>query len=185
MGGGGGGTYGGYNVFGKLAAELPRQGIAVLLLHYPEGNPGAPPLQGGISKTVEHAERLIEWFGTHVGSKVVPIALVGWSMGGAVAIEVAANGIRMKNMNIKGVGTIASMKDVARTSPGIIVDSGADLLLLHNVSEDCNASNSHRIAKLAGIEPMLFHGENHAVKSAFGVLLQWLPRSFQKSTGYC
>eukprot|EP00746_Dinoflagellata_sp_MGD_P137229 gnl/MRDRNA2_/MRDRNA2_71051_c0_seq1.p1 gnl/MRDRNA2_/MRDRNA2_71051_c0~~gnl/MRDRNA2_/MRDRNA2_71051_c0_seq1.p1 ORF type:complete len:397 (+),score=51.98 gnl/MRDRNA2_/MRDRNA2_71051_c0_seq1:68-1192(+) len=179
MGGGGGGTYGAYNVFGKLAAELPRHGIAVLLLHYPEGHPGAHPRKGGISKTMEHAEHLIKWFCARVCSPALPIAVVGWSMGGAVAIDVAANGIRRKSMNIQGVATIASMKDVSKTSPGEIIESGARMLLLHNVDEQCNASNSYHIGKLAGIEPMLFPGENHGVKSAFGVLVQWLPSCLQ------
>lgn len=174
-GGGGGGTYGGYHVFARLAAELPSRGIAVMLLHYPHGEPDGRPREGGILHTVEHAEKLIEWF-LDSYSRSLPVGLVGWSMGGAVAIETAANAIGTCRWDIRCVATIASMRDVSQESPKTIVASGAELLLLHNVNGKCNAANSKAIARMAGgLKPMLHPGEDHGVRSAFDVLVKWLP----------
>lgn len=178
LGGAGGGTYGGYNVYGKLASELPKQGIAVLLLHYPPGDPGHP-LQGGISRTQHHIEALMQWVREHA-SPQLPVALVGWSMGGAVAIEAAASTVSNRTMCIRGVATIASMKEVSPESPSVLVKSQVELLLMHNLSKECNASNSWKLARLAGdgIEPLLFPDENHGVRSAFNKLSVWLPALF-------
>jgi len=175
----GGGTYGGYNVFGRLAATLSTRGITVMLLHYPKGEPEGRPKQGGILHTVDHASALLDWF-LDASSRSLPVGLVGWSMGGAVAIDVAARGIRAHTLNVRCVATIASMKDVMTDAPKTIVDSGAKLLIIHNVANTadyrCNALNSKAIARMAGgLKPVLFQNENHGVKSAFGLLGTWLP----------
>jgi alpha-beta hydrolase superfamily lysophospholipase len=168
-------------VYGKLASELPKQGVAVLLAHYPSGAP-LSPLKGGIEQTVEHVEALLAWAREYVGNPQVPVAMVGWSMGGAVVIEVGARAVRNGTVNLLGVATIASMKEVSIDSPRILVQNNVDLLLMHNVEGRCTGVNSKKIAKLTGgkVEPLLFPGENHGVKSAFGQLRTWLPTVFSK-----
>lgn len=183
LGGGGGGTYGAYNVYGRLAAQLPRLGIAVLLLHYPDGHPGHP-LQGGIPRTVAHAEALIEWALGFAGDPRLPLAFIGWSMGGAVVIDAAANMLRrQEKADIRGVATIASMKEVCQDSPKILTDAKVDLLLMHNINRQCKALNSYKIGRLAGgIEPVIFDGENHGCASSFEHLLPWLHSQFHIGT---
>jgi len=178
-GGGGGGTYGGYNVFGNLASELAKHGIAVLLMHYPADEPGRP-LEGGIAKTAEHATALLDWAISQYGSPQMPVALVGWSMGGAVAINTGASAVRSCEASMRGVATIASMKEVAEGAPKTLVDAQVPLLLMHNVAGRCTGANSIKIAQSTGrkVEPLLFPGEDHGVKSAFCQLLSWLPPLF-------
>merc|ERR1712228_517348 len=124
------------------------------MLHYPQGDPGRP-LEGGIEHTIHHAESLLSWFQAHTGVSRLPVALVGWSMGGVVTIEVAANILRKNALsdakfNVRGVATIASMKEVQRDSPQLLVRNNVELLLMHNTNGKCKASNSFKIAKLAG-----------------------------------
>jgi hypothetical protein len=113
-------------------------------------------------------------------------------MGGPVAIETAANILRRQSgkdnaqrdrrteeseIVVRGVATIASMKEVSADSPQMLLNANVELLLIHNVNEQCKGANSKHIAKLAGggIAPLLFPGENHGVKSAFRHLSPWLP----------
>jgi len=100
-------------------------------------------------------------------------------MGGAVAIETAARSLALtgaNTINFKGVATIASMKEVTETSPKAILDSGIELLLMHNRNHTCKGLNSKVIGRLAGgIQPMLFDGEDHGVISAYDTLMAWLP----------
>lgn len=117
----------------------------------------------------------------YLGAPQLPIALVGWSMGGAVVIEAAANAIKRREViALRGVATIASMKEVSLDSPRILVDAEIKLLLMHNLTQQCRALNSRKIAQLAGgkIAPVLFPGEDHAVESAFDYLSSWLPALF-------
>jgi alpha-beta hydrolase superfamily lysophospholipase len=164
-------------VYGRLAAELRKQGIAVLLAHYPSGAP-LHLLKGGIEQTIEHVEALLTWARNQLGDPRVPVAMVGWSMGGAVVIEAGARAMTQASVNLRGVATIASMKEVSADSPRILVDNSVELLLMHNVLGRCTGSNSQQIAKLTGgkVKPLLFPGENHGVVSAFGELRTWLPR---------
>lgn len=182
-GGGGGGTYGGYNAYRELAVTLPRLGIAVLLVHYPEGHPG--PRGQNVALTIDHMETLTRWYLNQLQWQDVPTAMIGWSMGGAVVIETAARLINAKRVNIRGVATIASQAArIQCTSPQIIIRFGAELLLMVGSADTCLApSCSDKIGRMAGIKPEVFDGEDHGVKSALGRLTSWLPEVLLRRSG--
>lgn len=191
-GNGGGGTYGGYCVYRRLAAEMPRHGFAVLLVHYPDGFPGGADCPRGarVGRVVSQADALARWFHSRAALPDLPAVILGWSMGGAVAIELAAKALHARaaigrlgaaaRMQFRGVATIASQTaQISATSPRRIVGSGAELLVMHGLADDClKPACARRICDMAGrgLEPLLFPDEDHGVESALGVLADWVPR---------
>mmetsp|Transcript_90035 Transcript_90035/g.159446 ORF Transcript_90035/g.159446 Transcript_90035/m.159446 type:complete len:766 (-) Transcript_90035:90-2387(-) len=178
-GGGGGGTYGGYNVYRELAARLPSQGIAVLLVHYPDGEPGGDR-HTRVSRISDHLQTLTAWYQARVQWTKIPTIFIGWSMGGAVVIEAAARTIHAKRASICGVATIASQTaGILQTSPHLIAKSGCKLLLMAGSADTCLSPNcTCKIARMAGVEPEIFPEEDHGVESALGRLALWIPEVF-------
>lgn len=152
-----------------------------MLLHYPDGHPGE---RGeAVPRTTDHMETLIRWYLAKVQKFKLPVALIGWSMGGAVVIEVAARMLHAKSANVCGVATIASQTgQIQCTSLPLIVKSGAQLLLMAGSDDTClDPKCTNTLAKKAGVKPVIFRGENHGVKSAFGRLSDWLPATLYTS----
>jgi len=177
LGGGGGGTYGPSNLYWRWAAELPKIGIAVVLLHYPNGAPTGVSWSAKRDNTADHLEALAAWFKKEVGRPELPTIYVGWSMGGSVVIEAGARSVRSKSLHIRGVATVATgHKHVRAEAPGTIVSAGAELMLLHGLEDTFTAQHSREVAKLAGIQPLLFPGEDHGLVSAYEVLTPWVKR---------
>lgn len=177
LGGGGGGTYGPNNLYWKWAAELPKVGIAVILLHYPDGEPIGAGWPAKRDNTADQLEALAAWFKKEVGRLDLPTIYVGWSMGGSVVIEAGARSVRSKTSHIRGVATVATgHKNVKSDAPRTIVSSGAELMLLHGLEDTFTAEHSRKVANLAGIQPLLFPGEDHGLVSAHKVLTPWVKR---------
>ena len=165
LGGGGGGTYGGYNVYGRLAAALPPRGIAVLLVHYPGGQPEAHGV-AGIAATAAHLVAAAEWALGHAG--IVPLALVGWSMGGAVVIEAAVR-LAQGGRRVSGVATLAG-QSANIPAASLPLPRRTAVLVVHGTADDClGVGCAKRISARAGVQPRLLPGEDHGPPVAFAL----------------
>jgi hypothetical protein len=164
----GGGSFGPYSLYMRLAAELPRAGLAVLLVHYKR------PWPVGVARGGDQMNALAAWFAAKAGRPGLAAVYIGWSRGGAVAIE-AATKAKAKHarsarriakraqktqcvplapvaaVDIRGVATIASQTgQIQRTSPKQLRLAGCALLLLHGLADDClSARCSKRISEWA------------------------------------
>merc|ERR1712137_225596 len=83
-------------------------GIAVLLLHYPNGAPTGASWPARRDNTADHLEALHAWFEQEVGRPWLPAIYVGWSMGGSVVIEAGARSLQRASAHIRGVATVAT-----------------------------------------------------------------------------
>ena len=103
---------------------------------------------------------------------------IGWSMGGAVAIEAAHRLSRgALRRSIRGVITIAGQSKGAGNIAALGA-RGIPLLILHGTGDTCIRSSCAERLFAQAQEPKelrLFEGEDHGVPSALALLQRWIP----------
>jgi dienelactone hydrolase len=168
------GAYGPYCVYTRLAQKLVEHGIATVLPVYNSDNDG----RVNLSPSCETLKRCFDQMLAKICSNfengaTAPIVLTGWSMGGAVVLEVAAEAIQ-KGFQISGVATIASQSRGLRnhslqTSAQYLgAQVRVPLLLLHGSEDSCLSSRcSESIFDWSGgtegtAELKILDGNDHA-----------------------
>jgi hypothetical protein len=146
VGGAGGGpgpngAFGPYCLYTRLAQKLAKYGIATILPIYSSENDGSIHLSSSckILKCCLN-QMLPNILSNFQNGDAAPIVLTGWSMGGAVVLEVAAEAIQ-KGFQINGVATVASqtagLQHGSLKASAQFLGMQIPLLLLHGSKDTC------------------------------------------------
>jgi len=162
-----GGSFGPYEHYNTLAQTLPAEGIAVLQIVWRKFADLEAATQDMMAcMRYAHSEGL------------GPMVTIGWSMGGAVAIEAAHRLSRgALRRSIRGVITIAGQSKGAGNIAALGA-RGIPLLILHGTGDTCIRSSCAERLFAQAQEPKelrLFEGEDHGVPSALALLQRWIP----------
>jgi dienelactone hydrolase len=149
--GAGGGVLGPAHCYPTLAARLAEAGVTSLRLDYRHPN--------RLNECLADVRGAIDHLRTHHGV-VGGLAVVGWSFGGAVALQAGE-----RWPEVRAVATVASQ--TAHIGPvDEIGRAGKPLLLLHGTGDTCLSDRCSRMIYAAATEPkelVLYPGDNHGI----------------------
>jgi len=133
-----------------LAARLAETGVTALRLDYRHPN--------RLNECLADVRGAIDHLRAHHG--VASLAIVGWSFGGAVALQAGE-----RWPEVRAVATVASQ--TAHIGPvDEIGRAGKPLLLLHGTGDTCLSDRCSRMIYAAALEPkelVLYPGDNHGI----------------------
>ena len=158
FGGAGGGTHGPAGIYEKLARRLQAEGITALRLEYRHPN----YLKECVYDVLAAVEALRQ-------QGIERVVLLGWSFGGAVAINAGA-----ASDLVVGVATVASQTYGAE---GVAELSPRSLLLLHGTADDVLPHRCSVELYASAGEPkelVLYPGDNHGITRHAAEMLEKL-----------